>query len=517
MKKNNSDRFYSLFKIILIVSAMFILLTWFVNVTSNSGEVVHSQLGVMEMALGYLHTFLIFPMPILFILFTGGFYGVVSKTAFYEKLVSKTSELFKKRKNIFVILVAFILALLASSVISIVYLIVFIPFIYSVLNRLKLNKYVAFSCTFGAIMLGMVGPMFTGYGFDDMFTISEFDPANYLVYSGVILLLGFILLSAFMIMKGKNKKDEVEEIFEIEEVKEKVNIYPSVIFVGIVLSVLVSFIVSLFSNINSFYILIVSFFLIIISSVLITNKKKNALNFLVYVVLAIIIFMFTLGFINWSSIYNFSIVEKFYEFMTDNLYINTIYGSKPLIDSVLGASNIFGSWDLFDGAFLLLIASLVFGYSYKMKTKELFKNFAYGMKVMLIPAILFAFCSVINIYSSWIPMINPFVDMIGGLNLGTDVINGVATGFVGAFFMNDPAFFAHSVSSLLVNNYGDNVTSVMFVVNTMFAFAQFLLPTSILLFMGLYISDIKYKEWFKYIFKFLIGLFMVVCLMFFFV
>ena len=126
MKKNN------ILKVVLITIAVTVLLTWLLPTATFSSELTigdRAQMGLFDIfnyptvALQYFFQILLYALVV------GGFYGIVSKTGVYRKLLDKVVDGFKGKENIFIIIVSVVFALLASCVGMTYSLIFLFPFV----------------------------------------------------------------------------------------------------------------------------------------------------------------------------------------------------------------------------------------------------------------------------------------------------------------------------------------------------------------------------------------------------
>ena len=112
MKKNN------LAKILLISFAVAIVLSWLIPVSVyESGSLTlgnRTPVGIFDLALVPLTVFDIALSNIIFILIVGAFYGVISKTGVYNKLVEAFTKKIKGKETRFLVLNTIILGLLSA-------------------------------------------------------------------------------------------------------------------------------------------------------------------------------------------------------------------------------------------------------------------------------------------------------------------------------------------------------------------------------------------------------------------
>ena len=86
-----------------------------------------------------------FTVLITFLFVLGGFYQVLSKTAGYQSIIKSISGKLKGHETVFVLIVSFVFALVCAVTNEYFPILIFVPFIITILNRLKVDKISAFS------------------------------------------------------------------------------------------------------------------------------------------------------------------------------------------------------------------------------------------------------------------------------------------------------------------------------------------------------------------------------------
>ena len=150
MKKN------SLFKFLGILLLIVLVLTYIIPGRSDT----MNYLGLGDLFLNYLQSFYYFFDTALFILVVGGFYGLLNKTGAYKKLLDMIVTKVKPKSNKFIFLTVIIFAVLESLTGMTVNLLVFVPFVVSIILLLGYDKLVAITSTIGAILIGFIGGIF---------------------------------------------------------------------------------------------------------------------------------------------------------------------------------------------------------------------------------------------------------------------------------------------------------------------------------------------------------------------
>ena len=157
-----------LFKIVLLVLFVTFVLSWIIPIGSFSGGVFTSsgmgRLGLADIGASGAYAGNFFLQQLFFVLFVGIFYGVLSKVSGYKAMVSKISSKFLGKEKVFVIVSSLIITLLTSFLTQTYVVLFFVPFVVNIASRLKLDKITTFLCSFGYILLGVLGATFGSEG-----------------------------------------------------------------------------------------------------------------------------------------------------------------------------------------------------------------------------------------------------------------------------------------------------------------------------------------------------------------
>ena len=173
----------------------------------------------------------------------------------------------------------------------------------------------------------------------------------------------------------------------------------------------------------------------------------------------------------------------------------------------------FGSWsdpNRFKVYSLLLIfAMAALSIVYKKNIKESFDGFADGIKSFVVPAIL-----VVLIYSVFVfSFYSPVVSTVTGHLLGNS-FNVLLAGIyviINSIVSVDYYYFTAILGATVAQKYTDptelSIISVMFV--NLYSLVMLVAPTSVLLMIMLSISEVKYTDWFKFIWKLALALLLI--------
>ena len=512
---------------------------------------------------------------IIYLFALGGFYAVISKTDGYNKLVSNIVKKIKGKEHIFAVVISVVLALLTSVTNNTFAMLLFVPFIITILLNAGVNKLSAFASTFGAILVGILGAtlgtehltMFNNYFSQTLTGDSAKDLT--ISYRIIILSIAVILYNFFLYFAVKNHLDskkkkaelEISEEFEIEDTgKKKVKVFPIVI------------------------------------------------------VLSVLAIIAILGFVDWYGIFKINAFNEFHTWLTE-LKIGEDF---TIVSYILGTNALaFGTWDLFAITAVLLILTVLTAILYSIKFDDLFQTFGKGVLNIIKPvgALVAVYSVFIIMYMSPIvpTMVKSVMKKDGVVDLNIDY-NGAGIAFfnldtdddgkadynlinidsdkdgkcdlncdtnkdgypdknldfnadgqlteydqnilsqleggqstpnldtdsdgipdvnidtshslfktiIGATLTNifhvDLGYTAYALSDYLVTGYGAVALTLVFIVFfTTYGLLQFFIPTSILLALGLTYTKVSYKDWMKHIWRFVLGMLCVLLIIFIFI
>ena len=208
----------SLYKVLTIVILMTMVLSYIIpGTTMNYGTVEKGTIipvpfaDVFTNGITSLSAFL---TTFIYVLFIGVFYAVIKKTNKYEALVNNTAVSFNKNKGMFIVLTIFVLGLMTMFTGEIYAMLVFVPFLISVIRKLGYDKPTSIVSTIGSIFLGNAGSLYTYYS-NQMLSLTVND--NVLV-KVIITLVGLVSLVAFILVFG-NKPEKTKDLVKSKENK----------------------------------------------------------------------------------------------------------------------------------------------------------------------------------------------------------------------------------------------------------------------------------------------------------
>lgn len=468
---------YGLLKVLAITFLIFAVLTWIIPAGSYNGttfvESETAPIGLYGIFINPAYSFGIFVQYVVLFLVIGGFYGILNETGVYSKMLEGIANKFEKRKKLFLVITIILFALLSSLVGSQVAVFVFVPFAIALLMMLGYDKITSLAATVGAILVGIIGSTYgTSVTFKSFFGM---DANNGIVYRLIFFALITTLYTLFILSKnkcskieekveekpkrGRKKKEEVAKLEKQEEVKKiDIPLY---------------------------------------------EKKEESKNVIpLIIIFSLLTIVILAGMFNWY--YTFGI--EFFGNIYDSI-MNFKISEIPVFAKIFGSLPEIGSFGNYDLVAVLLIASVVIGWVYGNKIDTFIDAFIKGAKEMLLPSLYVMFASVI-----FAVMVNTngnisytITNFLIGIVDKFNIIIVSLVGLIGSFFYNDFPYLVNSVYGA-VSNYDVVLYPAMtMILNATYGIAMLILPVSITLIAGLKYMDISYKDWVKYIWKFLVA------------
>ena len=160
MKRHNT------IKVVLVTLLVFMLLSWILPAAYFSGS--YADQGRVQMGLFDLFSYpttaiSYFGYIAIFILVVGGFYGILNTIPAYRTLLDNLSKKFQKHGKLVVSIIMVLLAVITSICGLQLGLIIFFPFLVSLILLMGYDKIVAALTLVGSTMIGVAGSLFA-YG-----------------------------------------------------------------------------------------------------------------------------------------------------------------------------------------------------------------------------------------------------------------------------------------------------------------------------------------------------------------
>ena len=230
-----------------------------------------------------------------------------------------------------------------------------------------------------------------------------------------------------------------------------------------------------------------------------------------------------------SVLFSFIIITACYFIF--GFTIPRVFDSSPIFSYILGdfgnAQNAaFGAWTLMTIQTFLLITIFIIKGLGRVKTDEFLTSIGEGMKktagiaglVVVIYAVLVI--AIIPLMQGGMATIPTIVDWIVSRTENFNIIFFniilwfIAAMSAGVFSVEYP-YIIELAGNYLITSNNDYIPQMTILLQSAFGFVSLFVPTSIILMIGLAYSKISYKEWLKYIWKFLIVMFIVIIIVLF--
>lgn len=454
---------HSLMKSLLIILGMAILGTWiFPNGSISGAEFVDTEsygINFNELvSIAYNGIYMCID-KILVLISIAFFYKIANKTGAYHKLVDKKVKLFKGKEDKYVVGCSVVVILLTSFVTETFAIVFFLPFIISVLSKLKIDKFTAFAVTFGALIVGTIASPYGTEALSGFNYYASLSIDNALVYRFALQACILVLYVVFVNMRLKDVKKEevVSEGFLIEEAgKKKVNEIP------------------------------------------------------LMVIMIITALFMSVAFIDWSGNFGITMFEEFHAW----LFELTI-GEYPIFQMLLGDSSsvsVIGAYSIFDGITILLIMSIITIAAYKIKFEEIIESLISVLKFLAKPLIMIGLITAIFT----VGYMTQFAVVIGhylmSLSVDFNPFANALNAAISGIFHSDLAFTGYVYSAYFAERYTAYQDALSITYTSITALIQLIVPTSPIL-IGLYYTNVSYKKWIKYIGLFVVAVLIVTLLL----
>ena len=444
-------RDHSLFKVLVLAILVVVVLTWIIPSGSfNGAEFVAStrvRTGLNELFLSIFYGANYYLIQLFVLLVIGAFYGVVSKTNGYSAMINTFAKMWKGKEKLFVLVNSLIIALMTSCFTHPFAVLAFIPMIYSVAKKLNISKISAMMMTFGSMLVGLMGTTYGTYGIDYLVRYMGVTSTTLLGVRFGVLAIGFLALNVFVILMEKKNKNsaKVNEMFEVVEGKGK--------GIGFIITFAILFIVSI------------------------------------------------LAFVPFESIFETTVFTDFHTWLTTKITV----GEHPICGYILGNIPAFASWDLFNLSAVLLFIMIVCKFTCRVKWDEVLDRAIEGIRVMVKPMVLTTFAYAMFVICYWSGMTSNIINFLNSTANFNPYLNALGNGLATLFHV-DFGYSGFALGTYYAAKSADKVNSIMLIMISMNGLVSFIAPTSVIMLVGLSLSKISYKEWAKYIWKFLVAM-----------
>jgi len=536
MKKHN------IFKVVLVTMFLLLVLSWILPAAYYSGEYVDQgrvQMGLFDLFNYPLTSLSYFGYIAMFIVFVGGFYGILYKIPAYRTFLDKIVNFSKGKEKVILSLMVILFAVLTSICGVQFGLIIFVPFVVSLILLMGYDKIVAALVTVGSICVGLAG---STYSFNNLNVLTSYFNLDLKYQIGVrfvILFVGIalVIFNTLMYIKKsmidvKIEKKTVKKAEEKVEIKEekvstktveknsgKKTVSKASSKTGKTNSKSKTANKSSKSRKSDNKAALKDEDIIVVretrndNSDFVPAKVDSKHKIWPFVVTSILLFvLFVLAFITWGE-NGFGV--KLFDNMTKSVSEFTLF-KFPLFAKLLGTFNSFGNWTITDLFLPMAMIILILAIIYKVKFDDIIDGFVAGAKKALAPAVIVILIYTILVLVTYHPFQLTIYKAILGLGKGFNIVTTLVVSILAAVFNSDMSYSFQSVipyyTSVVTNvdNYG--IAGIIF--QSMYGFVMLFAPTSVVLMAALSYLGVSYKEWLKNIWKLLLELFIVLLIIF---
>ncbi len=451
---------YGLLKALAIALFAIVLFSWCIPAgTYSNGGVstldATTPIGIVDIIRLPFMTMATFVQFFLLFLVIGGFYGVLNKTTVYSKLVDKVAKTDKKK---FLICTVIVMAVLASMAGNVYTFFVVCPFLIAVLLKMGYNKFTAVAATVGSILVGQIG---TTIGFNIWGLLSYVFNLKMtsVIWARIIFLAVSVALYVITLNKyiASNPAKKGKKTIE-----ERIPLYED------------------------------------------ATSKKSFMPLVVISCIAIVLVL--VGTYDW----NFSFKATLFDSMHDAITGFEI-GGYYLIQNLFGSVSAIGAFTNYDVMIVLIIAALIIGWIYNVKLNDMLSGFIDGCKEMIVPALYavlsFAIFTAVVVLNSNKGVEGSFsVTMIGAIMSKAERFNAISVVLSSAImsFTHTDFYTLLTTAAPILGSYTAKTSAVAFGLQAIYGLVMLIAPTSTLLLVGLSYLDVEYKDWVKYIWKYLL-------------
>lgn len=509
---------HSTVKVVLITLLVFLLLTWILPAAYFSSEYVEQgriQMGLFDIFSYPITAISYFGYIAIFLLVVGGFYGILNKIGAYRNLLDKLVTSFKGKEKLVVSIIMVLLGVITSLCGLQLGLVVFFPFIISLILLMGYDKIVAALTVVGSTMIGIAGTTFGYSNISVVLTTLSIKITANIWFKVVILVLGLALLIFNTVrymstLERKNKrkekvyklkKEDTKTTTKLKTTKKVAKESKTTKTVAAKKEEDVKVVKE--EKKNNSDVKLEDF----VPEV--SNKKQKAWPLVV--IFSLIFIIMILSFISWTGAFNNSIFED----ATKGVTSFKVFGFT-LFAKLLGNVNPFGNWTLTELSAILFITSLLLMVIYRIKFSDGMQAFITGAKRALEPAVLVVLIYTGLVIVTYHPFQLVIYKVLFGFTKGFNIITSTIAAILASVLNADPLYSFQSVlpylGSLVSSKSTYAIISVVY--QAVYGITMLVAPTSVVLMIVLSYLGVSYKEWFKKIWKLLLELFVLLLIIF---
>jgi Predicted membrane protein len=438
-----------IFNVAVITIAIYVAVSWILPLAIDifGGEAPATQIGLVPAFLAFVETLTGFGNTFVFILSVGVLYAILKKSGQYDAIVGKIVNGLRGSEKLFIISLIVLMTVISSVVGLELGMLIFIPLLISVILGLGYDKMVALSATVLPIAVGTFGATFSGTTYGVTNTLFSLSMSDSLIFKAILFALGLGLTLTYVLLYIKKAKFKLNA--EKVEVKEKT------LFTSIILGVLF-----------------------------------------------IVVF---LGTIVWGSIYNTNIFATAHDAV-----MGAKVGEFDVFNKLFGGVSAFGTWNTpyrFEYySVLILIVTFVIAIVKKVKKQDLFDAVVEGLKEYVVYALIAMTALAAFVLCYYYPILQTVQTWLLGLTKEFNVATGAIYSLVSGVFYPDYYYYAYYIVGGAGQTFMDSISVINILCTSLYGIVMLVAPTSIVLLIALALTDTRYAEWIKYIWKLLVAL-----------
>ena len=522
-----------LLKVIGISFLIYVVLSWIIPVgTYSNGELTTNGIdpvGLIDLFNAPIQAFITFILYGVVFATIGGLYGVMERTGALEKVTDRMSHAFEGKERVFLVITVVLFTLLSSITGLILPLFVLVPLFAAVLFAMNFDKVTVLASTVGSLLVGSVASTYgfniTGYTAN----LLALDMNNQIVAKVILLVLLTIVLCAVVLMTSKKAmKKELKEAKmnkekkEVKEVKEEKKVKASETKTTKKKAATTSTkkaskgstkktpktttkkagtkttgkkkAAKGKSNTKAFA---------VAKPVKKVSEKSKVSAVPMVIIFLLMLIVCLIGMYNWYYSFGIEVFSNIHEAI-----MGVQIGDFPIFEHLLSGVSELGYWSNIDFAAMMIIASAIIAWIYRLSFNDYMESFIEGVKKWLPTAFYAALASVILyiLYQASYAGTGTLVDTINAkifdLTDGFNVLTTGAASLIGSFFYNDLYYLLTALTSFVSGFDAASLSVAGLLIQSVYGVAMLIFPTSVILVAGLSLFDVSYKEWMKYIWKF---------------
>lgn len=464
---------HDLLKAIGIVFLVYVVLTWIIpGGTFSSGVFTKgttTPLGLGDIFLYPIATsiYQMFVLSALVVLAIGGLYGVLNKTGILSSMVNGIVKKFKGKEKLFIVLTTGFYAIVSAFLNLTLPAFLLIPLSVAVLLSLGFDKIKAFLATFGAILVGGIAPA-VGYNMDGYNYINYFlgvEIKSTILYSIILFVLVLAVLLFFVLTGSKKEVKKGRKTSKKDEIAEEV-VAP-------------------------------------LYDIKIKAHKRPAAAIVIFTVLILVA---VVSMFNWSAL-GVKLFDNIHKAIT-TFTVNDF----AIFAKILGSISAFGYWGNYELVMLVIIASMLIAWIYKLSVKDAIDSFVEGAKELVPVAVLVIMANILlyTVNSAQAPFFQTILNAFVGLSdkFNYFVIGGITA--IGSIIYSSFPYLLFAIYDPMTSLFKDSLPVIALTVQSIYGICSLIVPTSVMLVLGLKYMNISYKEWFRNAWKLIVSLLVVV-------